>query len=646
MKVLRFAVLAMASLAVLACPTGPGSNGGIGDGLSYSLTYDGNGSDAGTVPRDDDLHSEGEMVSVAACGSMARTGHSFSDWNTQADGAGTTYAAGSNLVMPAADLTLYAQWAANHYSVTYDGNGATSGAAPVDGNSYTMGSSVSVADQATLAKPGYSFAGWNTETDGSGTARAAGSTFAMPAGNVTLFARWTAEGYTVTYDGNGATTGTVPVDGSSYTVGDTVSTADQSTLAQTGHTFGGWNTESDGSGVSRIAGAGFPMPASNVTLYAQWTPNDYTITYFDNGADGGTTPPPDIYTYQTNASIAGPGTMSLTDNVFTSWNTLADGTGDDYAPGATIQMPANDVDLYAQWETASGTQTSDVAQGVAFNLRYVRPGDYYVGGIIGVSDYTGMTNVTLGSGYWVAETEITYELWYAVRSWAESSGGYSFANSGREGNDGTDGAIPTAAKQEPVTTINWRDAMIFCNALSEAGGKTPVYYTDSGYTVPCRNSSNVVELQTAAGNMDNPYVNWDAEGYRLPTEAEREIAARGADLQTGYGTSYPGSDAIGDVAWYVDNAGGATQAVAGLAANEIGLYDMVGNVSEWQWDWYGLTYPSGADDPKGAATGSSRMRSGGGYTNNDGGCSIGHRMKDAPHDVAQSAGLRVVRRGE
>jgi uncharacterized repeat protein (TIGR02543 family) len=646
MKAFRFVVLAMAAISLLACPTGIGSNGEIGDGLTYSLTYDGNGFDTGTVPGDDGRHAEGDTVTVASCGSMARTGHSFSGWNTEADGTGTVYAEGSNLEMPAADVILYAQWTANQYSVAYDGNGATDGAVPVDGNSYTVGSSVSVADQSTLSKSGYTFAGWNTEADGSGTSRAPGSTFAMPAGNVTLYARWTADDYTVSYDGNGATGGDVPVDGSSYTVGDTVSVANPSTLDRTGHSFSAWNTESDGSGTTRTAGSTFAMPGTNVTLYAQWTPNDYAITYDGNGSDGGTVPPPGTYTYQTSATIADPGTMSLTDKVFTSWNTLDDGTGDDYSPGATIQMPANDVTLYAQWETASGTQTSDAAEGIAFHLRYVRPGDYYVGGITGDHDYTGMTNVTIGSGYWVGETEVTYELWYAVRSWAESSGGYSFANSGREGHDGTDGAIPTTANQEPVTSINWRDAMIFCNALSEAAGKTPVYYTDSGYTTPCRNSSSVTELQTSAGAMDNPYVNWNADGYRLPTEAEREIAGRGGDLQTGYGTSYPGSNTIGDVAWYVDNAGGTTHAVAGLAANEIGLYDMVGNVSEWQWDWYGLTYPSGAVDPKGAATGSSRMRSGGGFTNNDAGCSLGYRMNDDPYDVLQSYGLRVIRKGE
>jgi formylglycine-generating enzyme required for sulfatase activity len=258
------------------------------------------------------------------------------------------------------------------------------------------------------------------------------------------------------------------------------------------------------------------------------------------------------------------------------------------------------------------SQTSETTGSVTFYLRFVEAGDYYVGDQTGSYDYAGNTNVTLSKGYWIAETEVTYELWYEVRTWGEGNG-YTFANLGAEGgHGGTIGEAPTDDSQEPVTSINWRDTMIWCNALSEKQGLTPVYYTDSGYTTPIRAATNN-SLDTTAGHEDNPWVSWNAEGYRLPTEVEWEIAARGADLSSGYGTVFAGNDAPGDVAWYQANSGLSTHDVGTKWANELGLYDMSGNVCEWSWDWWGSTYPTASPDPKGSTTGASRALRGGSY---------------------------------
>ena len=101
--------------------------------------------------------------------------------------------------------------------------------------------------------------------------------------------------------------------------------------------------------------------------------------------------------------------------------------------------------------------------------------------------------------------------------------------------------------------------------------------------------------------------------YRLPTEAEWEYAARGGQSATA--TKYAGSNTIGNVAWYSSNAGSKTHAVGGKAANELGLYDMSGNVWEWCADWYG-GYSSGAKtDPKGPSSGQLRVLRGGGWSN-------------------------------
>ncbi|MFD1909877.1 InlB B-repeat-containing protein [Paenibacillus rhizoplanae] len=121
--------------------------------------------------------------------------------------------------MGAANVTLYAQWTADPtYTVTYSGNGNTGGTVPTDSNSYAQNATVTVVgNTGSLVKTGNSFTGWNTAADGSGTSYAANATFDMGAANVTLYAQWTADPtYTVMYNGNGSTGGTVPTDSHSY----------------------------------------------------------------------------------------------------------------------------------------------------------------------------------------------------------------------------------------------------------------------------------------------------------------------------------------------------------------------------------------------------------------------------------------------
>jgi uncharacterized repeat protein (TIGR02543 family) len=172
--------------------------------------------------------------------------------------------------------TGQAPWYANCtiYSVTYDGNGSTGGSVPTDAATYPTGGYVAVlGNTGSLVRLGYSFAGWNTAANGSGTSYAGGVTFTMGSGNVILYAKWTQFlTYSVTYNSNGSTGGSVPTDGNAYVAGDTITVrGNTGSLVKTGYTFAGWNTAANGSGTSYAGGATFTMGSSNVTLYAKWT---------------------------------------------------------------------------------------------------------------------------------------------------------------------------------------------------------------------------------------------------------------------------------------------------------------------------------------------------------------------------------------
>jgi formylglycine-generating enzyme required for sulfatase activity len=223
----------------------------------------------------------------------------------------------------------------------------------------------------------------------------------------------------------------------------------------------------------------------------------------------------------------------------------------------------------------------------------------------------GTANMTVSS-FRMSQHEITGEQYAVVMGVADPSYFASVTNN-------------------PVERITWYDAVEFCNTLSTRENLTPVY------TITNRTPVTGYPITSATVSVSD----WSANGYRLPTEAEWQFAARGGNSSNGY--TYAGSHTIGDVAWYTSNSGSTTHTVGGKTANELGLYDMSGNVWEWCWDWYG-NYPTTAQtDYRGAATGAARVIRGGSWHIDAAYCAVADRDYYFPGDQSNALGFRVVR---
>jgi formylglycine-generating enzyme required for sulfatase activity len=230
------------------------------------------------------------------------------------------------------------------------------------------------------------------------------------------------------------------------------------------------------------------------------------------------------------------------------------------------------------------------------------------------------------STYYISHTEINWGLWDSVVTWGKNHG-YNDLPNGRKGNYGN--------YDHPVSEVNWFDAIKWCNALSEMDGYAPVYYI---------NNSQATIYKVGEISIDNSSVKWDANGYRLPTEAEWEFAARGGSLSKNY--IYSGSDSINYVAWYFSNSDTNTHPTGTKLSNEINLYDMSGNVYEWCWDWYGKYNYMAVIDPQGSSIGSERVLRGGSFLSYySASCRVTDRYaKSVPEMRYKEFGFRIVKR--
>jgi len=238
-------------------------------------------------------------------------------------------------------------------------------------------------------------------------------------------------------------------------------------------------------------------------------------------------------------------------------------------PTATTILPTATITLPVSEATSTPEPAVEI---LALDMVLVEAGSFEMGSTQGLADEQPVHTVKITRSFYIAPYAVTFEEYDRFHKDKANDAGW-----GRG--------------KRPVMGVDWNSAVAYCNWRSEKEGFT-LCYSGRGKATQC---------------------DFFANGYRLPTEAEWEYAARGGLKSHGYLCA--GSDNPDDVAWHVDNSGGQIHFVGQKQPNELGLYDMSGNVWEWCWDWYGEDYYASSPlaDPTGPALGTDKVRRSGSW---------------------------------
>jgi uncharacterized repeat protein (TIGR02543 family) len=480
---------------------------------TYTVTYNYNSATGGNSVTSQAYTVDGIRVALPT---PTRTGFTFDGWHSNVGltalvgGAGASYA-------PTASITLYAKWTAATFTVLYEYNGA-SGGNSTDSATHTTGGTVITLPTPTRA--GYTFGGWYSDVTLTSSVGAAGGSYS-PTANLTIFAKWTAIVRTVTYNstntgGINASSGSVPTDGGSYIIGNTVVVkANSGTLTRLGYTFEGWVTNADGTGTALNAGETLTVAEANINLYPQWSANTYTITYNKNGGTGDLTAAPGTWqTGTSNVTLPNSG-LTKTGFNFDGWQELGSTTKENLS----YQPNYEDVTLVARWaikninysfdKGTAGVQSitgwpTDSSANFASTITLPNLSGTTV--TIGGSSYlffgwqSGGTVYNSGDSYVMSETSPTFTaVWVQLFDVRYGFGGGTHSVAGNGASECDTGGL--CVDGEPI---------VLRSSPERAG------YTFSGWKVQ---DTSTVKAASAAHNVTATgylfYAQWTAVNYRF-----------------------------------------------------------------------------------------------------------------------------------